>query len=97
MEAPENVSPKDLPLCTHFAATLWDRENGLRTSGKLFLLTPGHQAYDCIFEPQDPTLLEHMSKYGTEISVGNLQKQKVKPVGHCASDTDPHIHLSWTE
>jgi hypothetical protein len=95
LEAPENISPKDLPIGTYFAATMWSVDHSKRASGKLYLLPPKHQAYDGIFELDRPELLEVMSKCGAMISTGNFQRQQLRIVASCASAQDPHIYFSW--
>lgn len=93
----ENKRLQGLPHGKRFSAILLASIPPVRAIGKIYLVPPESYDYDGIFELVDRRLLEHMAEYGTEIGVEDLGTQKVKVVGECASDTDPHIYFQWAD
>ena len=97
MEAPRNTSPKDLPIGVHFAATLLDLDDQIRSSGTLYLVNLEEAGYDCIFELDNPTLLGKLSTGKKVIAVGNFQKNAVEAVESYALGTRPCICFRWAD
>jgi hypothetical protein len=88
---------RDLALGKHFEATLWASEPPIRAGGQLFLVPSESNNYDGMFEFADSRLLQHMSKYGSMIEAYGFEKESIRVVADCASDSDPHIYFRWAD
>jgi hypothetical protein len=95
-EAPENTSPKDLPLGEWYRATLWTGKGAAPfAKGGLTVLLTGDPEYDGIFVPDDPKSANSEANQTDTVSVGNFQTQSIQVVDVNESDTFPRIFFRW--